>query len=283
MAIITISRGSFSHGKRIAEKVADAMHYTCMSREILLEASKHLKVSEKELLHSIHDAPSILERMTHGRDKYLLSIRAALLERAAEDNLVYCGHAGHLLIPEIRKVLKVRVIAEVETRALLMEEKEKVSREKALSFLKKEDKQRELWTRYLYKVDIHDPELYDMILNMETMTIDDACAVICTAAMRETFRMEAEDLKQIQDLAITSHVKASLHDICESEVSVRHGKVFIRVSGEKIKRTAATTPELQKQVQEKIQENLMKNIMDIVNNIPEVKDVVCDVEAPYYS
>lgn len=38
MGIVTISRGSFSHGKEIAEKVAIELGYEAISREILLEA-----------------------------------------------------------------------------------------------------------------------------------------------------------------------------------------------------------------------------------------------------
>jgi hypothetical protein len=35
MAIITISRGCFSHGQEIAEKVARRLEYECLSREVL--------------------------------------------------------------------------------------------------------------------------------------------------------------------------------------------------------------------------------------------------------
>ena len=63
MAIITISRGSYSHGKEIAEKVAGILGYECVSREILIEASKYFKVPEMKLLKSIHDAPSILDSL----------------------------------------------------------------------------------------------------------------------------------------------------------------------------------------------------------------------------
>ena len=46
MQIITISRGSFSHGKEIAEKVAETLGYECVSREILLEAPQYFNVSD---------------------------------------------------------------------------------------------------------------------------------------------------------------------------------------------------------------------------------------------
>ncbi|MGW8325474.1 MAG: cytidylate kinase family protein, partial [Desulfobacterales bacterium] len=60
MAVITISRGCFSHGQEIAEKVAKKLGYECVSREILVEAAQLFNVSEKKLIRSLNDAPNIL-------------------------------------------------------------------------------------------------------------------------------------------------------------------------------------------------------------------------------
>ncbi len=38
MSIISISRGSYSRGKEVAEKVASKLGYECLSRYILLDA-----------------------------------------------------------------------------------------------------------------------------------------------------------------------------------------------------------------------------------------------------
>ena len=67
MSIITISRGSYSRGKEVAEKVAAALGYECISRDILLEASDQFNIPEIKLVRAIHDAPSILERFTYGK------------------------------------------------------------------------------------------------------------------------------------------------------------------------------------------------------------------------
>ncbi|MFW5958231.1 MAG: cytidylate kinase family protein, partial [Desulfosalsimonas sp.] len=65
MTIITISRGCFSHGKEVAEKTAEILNYEVLSRETIIEEANHLyNVPEKELIQSIHDAPSVLERFT---------------------------------------------------------------------------------------------------------------------------------------------------------------------------------------------------------------------------
>jgi len=209
MAIITISRGSFSHGKEIAEKVAEKLNYECVSREILLEASQYFHVPEKKLLESIHDAPSMLERITHGRERYIDYIRAALLEHVKKDSVIYHGHAGHLLIPEIRHVLKVRVIAELDERIALVQQRNHLSKNAAIAHIADEDKHRALWTRYLYKVDIDDPRLYDMILHIGGLKISDAIEIICSAARCEALKATVDSEKIINDLAVTSHAKAA--------------------------------------------------------------------------
>lgn len=283
MAIITISRGSYSHGKEIAEKVAEMLGYECVSREILLEASQYFKISEKKLLESIHDAPSMLDRVTRGREKYIAYIRAALLDHVQKDKVVYHGHAGHLLIPEIRHVLKVRVIADMDERIAFVREQRKLSWSEAVTFLENEDKQRALWTRYLYKVDVEDPRMYDILLHIGGLRISDACDIICTAAKSEAFTTTQESQKTITDLAIVSHVKAALQDICDAEVKSIEGMVYVDVPAQRIRRTGVASPRLQRHVRETIQDDLTKEIMQVLQHVPGVKKIFCNVERPYYS
>src|SRR5271157_5719624 len=116
MSIITISRGSYTRGKEVAEKLAQALGYQCLSRDILLEASERYNIPEIKLVRAIHDAPSILQRFTYSREPYVAYIRAALLRQVEKDNVVYHGLAGHFLLQGIPQVLKVRIIADLEDR-----------------------------------------------------------------------------------------------------------------------------------------------------------------------
>ena len=95
MAIITVSRGSYSKGRELAEKVAQRLGYECISREVLLEASKEFNIPEIKLVRAIHDAPSILDRFVYGKEKYVAFIQAAICRHLKNDNVVYCGLAGH--------------------------------------------------------------------------------------------------------------------------------------------------------------------------------------------
>ena len=71
MAIITISRGSYSKGKEVAEKVAARLGYQCLSREVILDASDRYHIPEIKLIKAIHDAPSILERIGQSKARFI--------------------------------------------------------------------------------------------------------------------------------------------------------------------------------------------------------------------
>ena len=46
MAIVAISRGSYSRGKEVAERVAERLGYQCISREVIIEASREFNIPE---------------------------------------------------------------------------------------------------------------------------------------------------------------------------------------------------------------------------------------------
>ncbi len=106
MPIVTINRGSYSRGKEVAEKLARKLNFECISRDILLEASDEFNIPEIKLVRALHDAPSVLERLRHGKDRYISYIYAALLQHARKDNLVYHGLAGQYFLRDIRMCSK---------------------------------------------------------------------------------------------------------------------------------------------------------------------------------
>jgi len=283
MAVITISRGSFSHGQEIAEKVAEMLGYECVSREILVEAAQLFKVSEKKLIRSIDDAPNILERMVHGKERYLEYIRAALLEYARKGNVVYHGHAGHLLLTEIPQVLKIRIIADKDDRIKLLQKRENVTKQAAAGVIENEDKNRTQWTRYLYKMDINDAKLYDIVINIGNLTIEDACDIICVAARSSSYLATDESKQAVEDLAIGSRLRAALLSLCDAEVFVKNGDVHVKVEAQKRKKTGYASPALQQHIGEAYQNDLTRQINEIALNIPGVNKVFCQVAMPYYT
>jgi cytidylate kinase len=282
MAIITISRGCYSHGKEIAEAVARKLDYELVSREILLEASQFFDVSEEILQKTIHDAPSIMERLTHGREKYLSFIQAALLEHVKNDNAVYHGHGGHLLLPEIGHVLKVRVIAKKEERVAHLLKEKNISAEEAEDYIDKEDKHRAGWTHYLYHMDINDSNLYDIVIHIDRLGIEDAAEIICSAACTPTYQTTSRSQKAVCDLALGTHIKALLQDVCEADVRANGGIVHVETHGQDVKKTSVASTHTQEQFQDSVKDELTREITEIALEVPGVKSVSCSIGKPKY-
>ena len=69
MPIITISRGSYYHGKSIAEKLAARLGYTCLSRDQVVDHLDTFHLPEIKLVRGLSDAFSVLDRFPHGKKK----------------------------------------------------------------------------------------------------------------------------------------------------------------------------------------------------------------------
>ena len=116
MAIIAISRGTKSGGQALAECLAEELGYPLLGREVAQEAAAGLGVSPDELRARWEVAPKLWERFSSARRLYLAAVQASLAEHAIEGNLVYHGLAGQLLLRNAPTVLRVRLIASMETR-----------------------------------------------------------------------------------------------------------------------------------------------------------------------
>ena len=201
MSIITISRGSYSHGNEVAEKVAQKLGYQCISRDVLIEVSDEFNVSEIKLTRAIRDSPAVLDRYTFGREKYIAFIKAAIFEHLRKDNMVYHGFAGHFFVQDIPHVLKVRIIADMDKRIECMMAREELSKSEALNMVKRVDEERKKWSQKLYGIDTWDSRLYDLVINIEKITIADAVDLICQTVKLKPFHTTPESQKQMDKLA----------------------------------------------------------------------------------
>jgi cytidylate kinase len=174
MGIITISRGSYTRGKEIAQKLGEKLGYKCISRELLLKDSKDFNVAEVKLLQATHDSPSIFDNIKDGKRKYTAFIREAFLEYIQTDNVVYDGFAGHYFTREIPNILKVRIIANLDYRINVVMERENISEEKARKLIYNLDVERRKWSMYLYGIDTNATELYDLVLQIDNLSATEA-------------------------------------------------------------------------------------------------------------
>jgi cytidylate kinase len=233
MSIITISRGSYSRGKEVAEKVAAKLGYECISRDILLEASEQFNIPEIKLVRAIHDAPSILERFTYGKERYVAYIKAALMKHIQKDNVVYHGLAGHFFLQEVPHVLKVRIVADLEDRIAEEMKRENLSAAEARHILKKDDDERRRWGIQIFGVDTWNSMLYDMVLHIKHLTVDDAVDLILQVIKLPCFRTTPPSQKILDDQTLVARVQAALvEEFPTARVSAQGEELFVDIKGD---------------------------------------------------
>lgn len=230
MSIITISRGSHSRGETIAKTLAAKLGYECISREVLLAASKEFNIPEVKLVRAIHDAPSILDSFTYGKEKYIAYIEAAILKYVLKDNVVYHGLAGHFFLKDISHVLKVRILADMEERVQREMAREGISYKEALCLLKDDDEERRKWSKHLYGIDTWDPSLYDLAIHIKRLTVEDAVEIITDTLRLPQFQTTPASQRALEDLALAAEVKAVLVEAKpDIEVAAQNGIVYIQL------------------------------------------------------
>jgi cytidylate kinase len=236
MAIITISRGSFSGGKALAECLAKSLGYRSVDRDVIVERAAASGVSQEELRNALEKPPTWLERFQHRKYLYLTLIQAALTEEVRSGAVIYHGNAGHLLLKGAPHLMRVRIIAPLEQRVRIAQEKLRLTRAEAMGYIHKADYDRRKWTQFLYGLDWGDPVLYDLVINLENMQVEEASDTIAATVRARSFALTPECRQALDDLALASRVRAELvldtataH--LEPELIAHGGKVIIRGLG----------------------------------------------------
>lgn len=229
MSIITISRSSCSKGKLIAESVAENLNLSCLSREVLMETAEQYHVPQPKLMKALHDGPRLVDHFSAGKERYIAMIKATLLNRLKQGEIVYHGLAGHFLVKDVPQVLKVRIIADMEDRVAEIMQRDTVSDIVARARLSHEDKERASWSRHFCKMPPLDSELYDLVINLKEISLDKCVTLICDTVGKEKFQFTDAAKKKLEDLAFAATIKATLVKKYDNAiVTSRSGKVFIR-------------------------------------------------------
>ena len=211
MAIISISRGTYTGGQTVAQCLAERLGYRCLSREELInEATTSYGLPIEKFKEAMDKPPKFWERLINEREVYLNFFRAALSEHARKDNLVFHGHVGHLLLPRVSHVIRIRVIDSLDARIEIAMQQHGIDRAAAKNLVQKTDKERSEWVRFLWGIDWHEESLYDAVLNLSRLGVSGVCDLIANMAQQEAFKLTAESTKAIEDAALSNRVWTAL-------------------------------------------------------------------------
>jgi cytidylate kinase len=188
LPIITISRQPGSGGRIVAQKLAALLNVEVFHQEVLHAMAKRAEVSEQMLATMDERGLSILEdwisSLVYDRhmwpDEYLKHLMNVIGTIGKHGRAVVVGRGANFILPPEQR-LRVRITAPRRFRIQNVAREFNLAKSEAKRRVIQTESDRKAFIRKYFNSDIEDPDNYDLVINTETLSLDDASKVIAAA------------------------------------------------------------------------------------------------------
>jgi cytidylate kinase len=210
MHFITFSRKMGTNGTEIARQVANKLAYQFYDTEAIENAAREMgflsnfkEIDEK--------APPLFQRLfSHKPAIELDRLNSIVYELAKQGDAVFLGRGGQILLRDFNCALHVRVNASIEKRVQNLIERG-FPRESALKAIERSDHERSSFIKFAFGVDWETLGLYDVILNMDKLSIQSAVNIVMQVARSEDIKACSIDAtKSLEMMGLERRVEAAL-------------------------------------------------------------------------
>ncbi len=210
MPVIFISRGTMSGVHLLVEYFHGKTGVRCISQEDLVkDVNKHGEIAAR-VLEKLAKAASAYDQFSELRWPYMVLMRKALLEEIRSDPVVYHGYSSHLLLPVLRHFVRVRIEAPLAMRVTMTMQRLSCDEEKAREHIFNADEQRVKWARFMFAQDIRDAMLYDLVVNLDHVTLDAACGILECIMAEADFQASPESRHEVERLFLATEIEEAL-------------------------------------------------------------------------
>jgi len=212
MTVITLARQVGSGGQAVAAGLSERLGYQVVGRkEIRAKAIRqgfflpesferfasedrgtsglnhYLSYGELEFDSALRGAPHsegeesrspLLVELSANSREILLTLQILIYQIAAGDNVILVGAGSQILLSGFPNVLRVKIIAPSEIRVERMMEAYGLSESEATAAVKQGDREQIDYNRVIFGVDWHNPELWDLVINSELLTVNQIVQLI---------------------------------------------------------------------------------------------------------
>lgn len=268
MSIINIFSGVFCKEEDIIRKLLDNTKYSLVSEnDIITRASILSGMAESRIKKTFTSKTSVFNRFTHEKERSLAYLKLAVAETIAGDEKIIAGFAGQLIPSDISHVLRICLIADMKYRSSLAAEKQGLSEKESIIYIHKFDENCVLWIKNLFdKDDPWDSSLYDIVIPMDKMSIDEAADLIEKNAAADVVQATEISKKKAEDFLLSAKVEVALTKSGHNaEVSSADGVVLLTINRHVLRLS-----------------RLEEELKSIAGKVPGVKSVETKIGKKYY-
>jgi len=213
MYFITVSEMLGTNGEKIAKQVAKTLDYTFYGEEELFKAAAQMgflidvkKLDEK--------GPTVPEKSFSEKPKiYLGQLQSVIYEMAKKGNAVFSGRGSHLLLNAFDCIFHVFVTGSMKKRIQRVMEEKQIGGEAAEKIIRQSDQDKRGFLRFAFDEDWLNPNLYDLILNTDKLSVDSAVKMIMDGVQSEEIKAcGADSIKSLGKLHLHFKIEAALVD-----------------------------------------------------------------------
>lgn len=210
MSIVAISDTLGSRGDEMGRELARRLGWKFADREVITKAAEQFGEAAGDL-HEVTEArPTLWERFTDSKRRYLFYVEATVFDLAARDRIVIVGHGATIMLREIRHALRVRVTAPERERMERVQHEHGFTEAAALDAVRDSDGERAARMRYLYQVDMNDAFLYDVTINSQRVDVHEGARLMAEALALQRVQSTDVSLAEAIDRAAAALARARL-------------------------------------------------------------------------
>jgi two-component system response regulator CpxR len=151
MPVISLFSGCYCNEKQVVQEIGSRTGYRLISdKEVLAETSRLSNIPENRIERVFSDKKSVFNRLTHERERSLAYLRMVLAKILSEDDLIISGFAGQLIPRNIQHVLRVCLIADMNSRMAAAAGENRIDPAEALKIIHREDERCAAWMNLLF-------------------------------------------------------------------------------------------------------------------------------------
>ncbi len=210
MAVIFISCGTVSGVRIVINNLCDCIECGYVSRETLIKEVSRYGEWATEALTQLSEATSAYEKFSRTRRPYTVLIRQALLEKIRDDNVIFHGFSSHLLVPRLKHFVRIRINAPLTMRIPMTMERLGYDEKTAREYIAKSDENQVKWARFVYGIDIRNPALYDLNINLNHLSTQAICSIIRNILAQDDLKATEELKSEVERALLAANVEAAL-------------------------------------------------------------------------
>jgi cytidylate kinase len=227
MYFITFTDMLGTRGERVARQVGENLKYTFFGEKELFQAAEKMGFLS-DVQRMGEKGPALVDQFFSEKPRIFLDrLQSVIYEVAKEGNGIFYGRGSQLLLNSFGCALHVLVIGSTNKRIERVMEEQKVGREMAEKMVHRSDNDKKSFLRFAFHEDWLNPGLYDLVLNMDKLSVGAAAKMVVEAA-------KSEEVKSCGIDSVSALGKLSLHRKVESvllEAGVMSPYIFVDVEG----------------------------------------------------